>query len=124
MGGWFGGVEQRFGGPRLADIVDATVGVFEQVGGLSIDFKRVVAGEQIKVEHPGLSMSVLHTNTNGYKRDHQRMDRLEGFNSGITSVWLAGLTTVSVNSHPGLGLLHSSLCHEHKPLASCGAGPI
>jgi hypothetical protein len=42
--------------------------VFEQVGGLSVDFKRVGAGEQIKVEHPGLFVSVLHTNTNGYKR--------------------------------------------------------
>jgi hypothetical protein len=83
MGGWFGGVEQRVGGPNLADVVDATVGVFEQVGGLSVDFKWVGAGEQVKVEHSGLS--VLHTNTNGYKSDHQRMDQLEGFNSGITT---------------------------------------
>jgi hypothetical protein len=42
MGGWFGGVEQRVGGPNLAGVVDATVGVFEQVGGLSVDFKGAV----------------------------------------------------------------------------------
>lgn len=40
------------------------------------------------VEHPGLSMSVLHTNTNGYKRDHRRVNQLEGFNSVMTSVWM------------------------------------
>ena len=55
---------------------------------MSVDFKRVGAGEQIKVEYPGLSMNVLHTNTNGYERGHRRVNQLEGFNSVITSVWM------------------------------------
>lgn len=38
------------GSPDLADVLDAQAWVFEQVCGLSVDFKGVVLVEQIQIE--------------------------------------------------------------------------
>jgi hypothetical protein len=42
MRGWAGRIEQRVGHPHVEHIIDTEVGVFEQMCGLGVYFKRVV----------------------------------------------------------------------------------
>ncbi len=50
--GWrFGGIEQRVVGPHVEDIVYAEVWVFEQVGGLGVDFEGLVVVEVEEFGH-------------------------------------------------------------------------
>ena len=58
--GW---VEERVAGPDIQHVVNAEVGVLEQVGGLPVDLERILIVKQVDVEP--FHMNIL-TNTNDY----------------------------------------------------------
>lgn len=66
MGRWFGGIEQGITGPYVVDVIDPQVGVFEEVTGLPVDFKRPVIIELFYIE-PVHMVIVLQALTNDYK---------------------------------------------------------
>ena len=62
---WFGWIEQRVGVPDFVDVVDAEGVVFEQMGGLLVDLKRIGVIQPIEIEQLTHQPQCI---TNGYKR--------------------------------------------------------
>lgn len=59
----YGGIEERVGSPDVEDVVDATLGMLEEMGGLVIDLERCLVIEGIEVERRIHDLIVLQTRT-------------------------------------------------------------
>jgi hypothetical protein len=58
-------IEQRVAGPHVVDVIDTEMRVLEQVSGLSVDLKRILVAEEIRIElfltHPLIVLQAITT---------------------------------------------------------------
>jgi hypothetical protein len=74
---WDGWIEQRVRTPYLVNVIDAEVGMFEQMRGLVVDLERILVIEQIDVEQ--LGRTKLKCNTNEYVAGDEPLRGRVGF---------------------------------------------